>query len=92
VRQIVLLDAPAVMGWDKWREIDDRHAFGNLKAAVAQAPACKQAGLSPEVLAHVLLASIIELAMLVARSDTPRKALATADEALERLLMRLLDR
>jgi AcrR family transcriptional regulator len=92
VRQIVLLDAPAVMGWDKWREIDDRHAFGILKVAVAETPACKEAGLSAEVLAHVLLASIVEMAMLIARSRTPRKALASADDALDRLLSRLLER
>jgi AcrR family transcriptional regulator len=91
VRQVVLLDAPAVMGWDKWREIDDRHAFGILKAAVAETPACKEEGLSADVLAHIVLASIIEMAMLIARSETPKKALATADDALERLLSRLLE-
>jgi AcrR family transcriptional regulator len=90
VRQIVLLDAPAVMGWDKWRELDDRHAFGILKTAVAETPACKEEGQSAEVIAHILLAAIIEMAMLVARSDTPKKALATADDALDRLLPRLL--
>jgi AcrR family transcriptional regulator len=92
VRQVVLLDAPAVMGWDKWREIDDRHAFGILKTAVAQTPACRQDGLAAEVIAHILLASIIEMAMLVARSDTPAKAVSDAQNALDRLLSRLLTR
>lgn len=90
VRQIVLLDAPAVMGWNKWRELDDRHAFGILKAAVAETPACRKAGQSPEVLGHIILASIIEMAMLIARSNTPKKTLATTDAALDRLLGQLL--
>jgi AcrR family transcriptional regulator len=90
VRQVVLLDAPAVMGWDKWREIDDRHAFGILKQAVAQTPACTQDGLSAELLAHLVLASVIEMAMVIARSEHPRKALSSAEVALDRVLSRLL--
>src|SRR3712207_911756 len=35
VRRIVLIDAPSAVGWEKWREIDERHAFGILKQAVA---------------------------------------------------------
>jgi AcrR family transcriptional regulator len=92
VRQVVLLDAPAVMGWDRWREIDDRHAFGTLKAAVAETPACRDGGQSVEVLSHVLLAAVIEMAMLIARSETPRRALASADRTLDQLLSRLLER
>ena len=90
VRQVVLLDAPAVLGWEKWREIDDRHAFGILKQAVEATPAGKQEGSSAEVLAHVLLASIIEIAMLIARSKTPRKALKTGEQALDRVFAGVL--
>src|SRR5262249_2602278 len=35
VRRIVLLDAPAVVGWEKWREMDERYGFGLLKATLA---------------------------------------------------------
>jgi AcrR family transcriptional regulator len=92
VRQVVLLDAPAVMGWDRWREIDDRHAFGILKAAVAATPACTDGGQSAEVLSHVLLAAVIEMAMLIARSETPGEALGSADQTLDQVLSRLLAR
>ena len=34
VRQIVLIDAPSVLGWEKWREIDERYGFGLLKTAL----------------------------------------------------------
>jgi AcrR family transcriptional regulator len=90
VRQIVLIDAPAVMGWEKWREIDDRHAFGILKQAVEATSAPKQERASPEVIAHVLLASIIEIAMLIARSKNPREALASGEAALDQLLAGIL--
>src|SRR6476660_1613378 len=28
VKQISLTDAPAVLGWEEWREIDNRHGLG----------------------------------------------------------------
>lgn len=31
VRQIVLTAAHSVVGWQKWREIEDRHGFGRLR-------------------------------------------------------------
>jgi AcrR family transcriptional regulator len=31
VRQIVLTDAPAALGWEKWRAIDAQHGFGRAE-------------------------------------------------------------
>jgi AcrR family transcriptional regulator len=89
VRQIVLIDAPSVVGWQKWREIDERHAFGILKQAVGAAGGERSAA-SPEMVAHVLLAALIELAMLVARAAKPRAALKDSHAAIDELLDRLL--
>jgi AcrR family transcriptional regulator len=39
VRQIMLIDAPAVLGWERWRELDEHGALGivrDLLADVAQ--------------------------------------------------------
>ncbi|KQW65984.1 hypothetical protein ASE17_14325 [Phenylobacterium sp. Root77] len=40
VRRILILDAPSVLGWEAWNEMDRRHGFGLLiegvKAAVAE--------------------------------------------------------
>ena len=40
VRRILILDAPSVLGWESWNEMDRRHGFGLLiegvKAAVAE--------------------------------------------------------
>jgi AcrR family transcriptional regulator len=91
VRQIMLTDAPSALGWDKWREIDARHAFGLLKAALE--PAAKEAGLPAEVVdafAHMLLASLSELALMIAQSDNAGAALANGKTALRELLNRML--
>jgi AcrR family transcriptional regulator len=92
VRQVVLIDAPAVMGWQKWREIDERHAFGILKRAIDATAGPDTSGLGSDVIAHIVLASIIEIAMLIARAKRPRKALTDGDAALDRLLAGLFAR
>ena len=66
VRRISLIDAPAVLGWKRWREIDEQHAFGQVKAAVAATSAAGR--VKPEmvdVVAHMILASLLEVALLV---------------------------
>ncbi len=91
IARIVLTDAPAVVGWQRWREIDERHSFGVLKLGVASTPA--GAALSAAVqdtLAHVLLSALLELGTLIARSDKPRATERTARDVLDRLLERLL--
>jgi AcrR family transcriptional regulator len=91
IGRIVLTDAPTVLGWARWREIDERHAFGILKRAVAGTPVAKRITQDEQdALAHVLLAALIELAMIVARSDTPRAAQGTAQTVMDELLTRLL--
>jgi AcrR family transcriptional regulator len=91
VRQIVLIDAHSVVGWQKWREIEERHGLGRLKQALKMIAATGRLREDTvDVLAHILLASLIEVAFLVARSPDPA---ATADKsraAMEELLERVL--
>jgi len=93
VRQIVLVDAPAVLGWQKWREIEARYGFGLLKAALEAAAARGQMrpGLV-DMYAHMVLAALIEVALMVSRADDPAEALKTGRAALGELLDRLLTR
>src|SRR4051794_21091871 len=55
VQRIVLLDGPAVLGWDRWREIGMRHAMGLVEGVLG---AAVEAGLVPRQplapLAHVV--------------------------------------
>jgi AcrR family transcriptional regulator len=93
VRQIMLTDAPSVLGWDKWREIDERHAFGLMKAALE--PAAKEAGIPAalvDAFAHMLLASLSEVALMIAQADNPTEALENGRRAVGELLGRILAR
>ena len=87
VRRIVLLDAPAVLGWHAWREMDTTYGLGLVSEAVEH---CMEAGLMRrrpvQPLAHLLLAVINEAAMLVANSDDPVHTRAVVGEEVELFL------
>jgi AcrR family transcriptional regulator len=91
VRRIVLLEAPAVLGWDQWREIDERYGLALLTHAVQAAIDAGQlapAAVGP--LAHMLLGALNEAALMVATAKQPRRARKEVGQALEGLLDRLL--
>jgi AcrR family transcriptional regulator len=91
VRQIVLIDAQSVVGWQKWREIDERHAFGRLKAGLKKiASSGRLRADTLDIFAHMLLAAVIEVAFLIARSPDPGAAAPAGRKAMQELLDRLL--
>jgi AcrR family transcriptional regulator len=87
VQRILLVDAPAVLGWPKWREMDARYGFGLVKQALAGAI---KAGLlrrqDVNVLAHVLLGALTEAAMVIARSQDPSKSRKAAERAFTSII------
>ena len=90
-RQITLIDAPAVLGWERWSATDDREGLGLLRQAlIREADAGR---LDPELVdgvAHILLAALIELGLMIARADKPRAAQRQARATLDYLLTRLV--
>jgi AcrR family transcriptional regulator len=87
VHRIVLLDAPSVLGWERWREIGWRYGAG-LTEGVVQAAI--DAGLIPrqpaKPLAHLLLGALDEAALYVARAPDARAARREAGAAIGTLL------
>lgn len=91
VRQTVLIDAPAVFGWQRWREFDEQGNLGMIRAALADAA---EAGrIEPghvDAFAHMVLAAANEVTMMIARADDPAKALAAGESAISEFLDRLV--
>jgi AcrR family transcriptional regulator len=86
VRQNALIDAPAVLGWQKWREVEERHGFGLLKASLKAAAKARGLRREPvDVLAHMLLAALIEAALLIARNEDSA-AVRSCRAAVDRLI------
>src|ERR1700733_7606003 len=72
LRQIALHDAPAVLGWDRWREIGAANGLGLIEASLAAAiEAGEIRELPVKPMAHMLLGALDEAGMLVARSEDP---------------------
>lgn len=88
VQQIVLLDGPAVLGWQRWRDIGMRYGLGLVEAVLAQAI---EAGSIPEqsvpALAHVLVGALDEAALYVARAEDQ----ATARDEMQAVVVRLVE-
>lgn len=91
VRQIMLIDAPAVLGWQRWRDLDEQGPLGVIRGLLADAA---QAGRLParhvDAFAHIVLAALNELALMIARAGNQAKALAAGESAVEEFLDRLL--
>jgi AcrR family transcriptional regulator len=90
VQRIALIDPPSVVGWTRWRELDEMYILGGLKRNLELIAA--DGRLPPgdvTLLAHMVLAAVNEAALLVARADKPRKALAEGQAAVDTLLERL---
>jgi AcrR family transcriptional regulator len=93
VRRILLLDGPAVLGWEEWHEIDAAHAVGQIEAGLWLMMENGMMERRPaRPLAHLLHGAILEAAIYVAVSGEPEQARDTVWDGLKRLLEGLLER
>ena len=90
VQRIVLLDAPAVLGWEGWREVEARHGLGMVTEALRAVMDAGQIDVQPvEPLGHIVLAALNEAALLVAGADDPTATRVEVGGMVDRLLSRL---
>ena len=87
VQRIVLLDAPAVLGWERWREVAAQYGLGLIEATLQAAIDAGAITAQPAgPLAHVLMGALDEAAMYVARAGDRVAARAEMGAALSHLL------
>jgi AcrR family transcriptional regulator len=87
IRQIVLLDAPGVLGWEEWREIGQRYALGEAIALLEAAMDAGDLARQPvRPLAHVVIGALDEAALYVAGAEDRESARAEMTVVLERLI------
>ena len=86
-QQIVLLDAPAVLGWERWRAIGEAYGLGVTMAALQHAmDACAIAPQPVRALAHVVIAALDEAALYSVRADDAEAARAEMETVLGRIV------
>jgi AcrR family transcriptional regulator len=91
VLRIALTDAPAVLGWQAWREIESRHGLGLITELLDAAVAADLLVPTPvPVLAQLVLSLVIEAALTIAHADDPAAAREQTQQALLVLFSGLL--
>ena len=87
IQQIMMTDAPSVLGWEEWREIDTQYGLGLVKASLE---AAMESGLIPrqpvDPLSHLIVGALDEAAMYIARAADAAEARREMGESIERML------
>lgn len=87
VQRIVLIDAPAVLGWAQWREVGLRYGLGVVEAMLGQAIVDGVIpGQPTRPTAHVLLGALDEAALYIARADDRDSALEQMVAVCDRII------
>jgi AcrR family transcriptional regulator len=87
VERIILLDAPAVLGWEAWRDLAGRYGLGLIQLALQSA--MEEGAIVPQPvipLAHVLVGALDECALYVARAGDPAAAREECAMIIDRIL------
>jgi AcrR family transcriptional regulator len=91
VRQLVLLDAPSILGWAGFREISQRYGLGMTEQLL---DATMEAGqLTPQPvqpLATVMIGALDEAAMSIANAENPRREKTEVRAVIHNLINGLL--
>ena len=85
--RIALEQAPSVLGWAEWREIDNRYGLGLVAAALQAAMDAGSLRTQPvRPLAHLLISACGEAGLLIAASPDPEAERAEVRATLLSLL------
>lgn len=87
VRQLILLDAPSVLGWAEFRDVAQRYSLGMTEQMLSEAIRAGELAEQPvRPLAHVLIGALDEAAMVIATADDPQRTRREIAQVLHRLI------
>lgn len=93
VRQLVLLDAPSVLGWAGFREISLRYGLGMTEQLLTAAIDAGELKSQPtRALATVMIGALDEAAMSIANADDPERKKADVRDVIHGLIDGLMIR
>jgi AcrR family transcriptional regulator len=87
VQQVALVDAPSVLGWEEWHEVEERYGLGLVQTGLQlliQGGVIEDQPVEP--LAHLILGALTEAGMVIAHADDPERAREEVGAAVVRLL------
>ncbi|WP_010273183.1 TetR/AcrR family transcriptional regulator [Paenibacillus senegalensis] len=86
-RRIVLIDGPAVLGWETWRRLDEQNSMSHLREQLAMMQ--EQRLLKPmplDALTHFLSGALNESALWIAESEDIAAAMRQSMDVLNAIL------
>jgi AcrR family transcriptional regulator len=87
IQRIVLLEALAVLGWERWSDIGNRYNVGFVKELLTQAIESGSIPRQPvEATALTIMGALRETTLYIARADDHRQARADAGAVIDRLI------
>ncbi len=91
VVQLAMTDALSVLGWPRWRALEQQYGLGMVTAALQGALDSGLLKPAPvQVLAKLVLSAITEAGLVIAHADDRAAARAEAEEALLTLMAGLM--
>lgn len=88
-KRILLIDGPAVIGWKKWREIDDRFFGAGAKAAMALVLGAKASSREVDAVTHLMMGAVMEACLVCATAPDAKKAARELSAGLRKMLQGL---
>jgi AcrR family transcriptional regulator len=89
-RRLVLFEGPEVLGWERWREIDDSHFAGMTRAGIAAILPPSTAAAVVDDATRLVLGAVMEAALSTGRSADPDHSAARYGRLLGDLLSGLV--
>lgn len=86
VRRILLIDGPAVLGWRRWREIDDQYFGASVRAASSTLLGPNASLAEVDAMTHLLMGAIMEAAMVCATASDVERTVTDLADGLRRML------
>lgn len=86
LRRLILVDGPVVLGWERWRQIDDRHFMASIKSGIEaiMPPGTKAAEV--ESATQLIAGAVMEAALASGAADDPPAAARLHCRMLEAML------
>ncbi|MEV6771765.1 TetR/AcrR family transcriptional regulator [Nocardia sp. NPDC051030] len=86
--RIALIDAPAVLGWQEWRALDEKYGLGLVMAGLESgiSAGVLRGDLSTRPMALMILSALGEAALFIASSPDPEAARAETEPTILALL------
>lgn len=86
VRRILLIDGPVVLGWKRWREIDERHFAWMVRGGLSILMEGASCDANIDAATRLTLGAIMETALACSSAERPAAAASGYLEAFELML------